>query len=87
MKPKIDRRTLMLIKGCKTDAKLIAFLEKFYEQAFKDGANADVDPNISYVAIKKGVRYECGCCGVCAGSYCCRILGDILYVQTQKGAS
>lgn len=53
----------MLIKGCKTDAKLIAFLEKFYEQAFQDGANADVDPNISYVAIKKGVKYECGCCG------------------------
>ena len=53
----------MLIKGCKTDAKLIAFLQEFYKKAFEDGANANVDPNIDYIPIEKGVRYECGCCG------------------------
>ena len=63
MKPKIDKRVLMTLKGCKTDEKLIAFLQAYYKQAFEDGANADVDPNVDYIAIKKGTAYECGCCG------------------------
>ena len=58
----IDRRTLANIRKMSLN-QLGTFLEEFYEQAFKDGANADVDPNINYVAIKKGVKYECGCCG------------------------
>ena len=57
----IDRRTLANIRKMSLN-QLGTFLEEFYEQAFKDGANADVDPNINYVAIKKGVKYECGCC-------------------------
>ena len=63
MAKKIDKKILMQIRKTKSLAELEAFMQRFYEQAFKDGANADVDPNINYVAIKKGVKYECGCCG------------------------
>ena len=61
--PKIDKRVLMTLKGCKTNEKLEKFLQEFYKQAFEDGANADVDPDVNYIAIKKGTAYECGCCG------------------------
>ena len=61
-KKKIDKRTLLMVKAMPL-GNLKDFLEKFYEEAFRDGANADVDPNIKYMVIKKGVKYECGCCG------------------------
>ena len=59
---KIDKKMLVKIRGMSLK-ELEAFLNNFYKQAFTDGANADVDPNIKYVAIKKGVTYECGWCG------------------------
>ena len=59
---KVDKKMLVRIRGMSLK-ELEAFLNNFYKQAFTDGANADVDPNINYVAIKKGVKYECGCCG------------------------
>lgn len=63
MKPKFDKRTYMIIKGMKSPEKMFAFLQEIYKQGFVDGANADVDPSVHYMALKKGVRYECGCCG------------------------
>ena len=62
-KPKFDKRTFMMIKGMKDPAKMFAFLHEVYRQGFIDGANSDVDPSIHYMALKRGVRYECGCCG------------------------
>ena len=62
-KPKFDKRTFLLIKGIKDPAKLFDFLHEVYKQGFEDGANADVDPSIHYMALKRGVKYECGCCG------------------------
>ena len=59
---KIDKKTIVMIREMSIP-QLQKFLENFYKQAFQDGANADVDPNIKYLAIKKGVKYECGCCG------------------------
>lgn len=37
--------------------------EPLYRQGFEDGANADVDPNIKYIAVKDGTEYICGNCG------------------------
>ena len=62
-KPKFDKRTFLLIKGMKDPAKLFAFLHEVYRQGFIDGANSDVDPSIHYMALKRGVKYECGNCG------------------------
>ena len=53
----------MMVKSIKTPEKLFEFLSEVYKRGFEDGANADVDPNIHYMAIKRGVRYECGNCG------------------------
>lgn len=58
---KIDKEMLKQIKAMPLH-ELQKFLIKFYNQAYFNGINADVDPNIKYVAIKKGVTYECGCC-------------------------
>ena len=63
MKPKFDKRTFMKIKGCKKPEELYAFCQELYRRDFEDGANADVDPSIHYMALKRGVKYECGCCG------------------------
>ena len=63
MKPKFDKATFMKIKGCKSPERLFDFLQEVYRRGFEDGANADVDPSIHYMALKRGVRYECGCCG------------------------
>lgn len=63
MKPKFDKRTFMMIKGIKSPERLFDFLQEIYKQGFEDGANADVDPPIHYMALKRGVKYECGCCG------------------------
>lgn len=62
MKPKFDKRTYMLIKGSSPD-RMRAFLEEVYRLGFEDGANSDVDPDVDYIAIKKGVVYECEVCG------------------------
>lgn len=43
-------------------AEMRAFCERLYRQGFEDGANADVDPNIKYIAIKEGTEYICGNC-------------------------
>ena len=59
---KIDKEMLKQIKAMPLH-ELQKFLIKFYNQAYFNGINADVDPNIKYVAIKKGVTYECGWCG------------------------
>lgn len=40
-----------------------AFCERLYRQGFEDGANADVDPTIKYIAVKDGTEYICGNCG------------------------
>ena len=61
--PKFDKRTFKMITGCKDPAKLFGFLTEVYRRGFEDGANADVDPSIHYMALKKGVVYECGNCG------------------------
>ena len=63
MKPKFDKRTFMRIKGCKSQEEMFSFLQEVYRRGFEDGANADVDPSIHYMALKKGVTYECGNCG------------------------
>ena len=63
MKPKFDKRTFLKIKGMKDLAKLFDFLQEIYRLGFEDGANADVDPSIHYMALKKGVTYICECCG------------------------
>ena len=63
MKPKFDKRTYLRIKGCKTPEKMFEFLQEVYKRGFEDGANADVDPSIHYMALKRGVVYECGNCG------------------------
>ena len=44
-------------------AEMRAFCERLYRQGFEDGANADVDPNIKYIAVKDGTEYICGNCG------------------------
>lgn len=62
-KPKFDKRTYMKIKGIKDPAEMFRFLDELYKIGFEDGANADVNPSIRYMALKKGVKYECGCCG------------------------
>ena len=62
MKPKFDKRTYMKIKGS-TPEKMFAVLEEIYRLGFEDGANADVDPDVDYIAIRKGVVYECEVCG------------------------
>lgn len=62
-KPKFDKRTFMKIKGIKTPEEMFRFLDELYKIGFEDGANADVDPSIRYMALKRGVKYECGCCG------------------------
>lgn len=59
----IDKKIVTQLAKTKDPKVIEAFLERFYEMAFRDGANADVDPNITYLAIKRGVKYECGCCG------------------------
>ena len=53
----------MKIKGIKTPEEMFRFLDELYKIGFEDGANADVDPSIRYMALKRGVKYECGCCG------------------------
>ena len=63
MKPKFDKRTFLKIKSIKDPAKLFDFLQEIYRLGFEDGANADVDPSIKYVAIKEGTEYICECCG------------------------
>lgn len=59
---KIDNKALMRLKACKSPAQLKAFLASVYMSGYKDGINADVDPNVNYIAIEKGVVYECGNC-------------------------
>ena len=63
MKPKFDKRTFLRIKGCKTPEKMFDFLQEVYKRGFEDGANADVDPSIHYMALKRGVTYVCENCG------------------------
>ena len=36
---------------------------EIYRRGFEDGANADVDPSIHYMALKKSVTYICENCG------------------------
>lgn len=62
-KPKFDKRTYMMIKGMRDPEKMFAFLHEIYKQGFEDGANADVDPSIHYMALKRGVTYICENCG------------------------
>lgn len=59
---KIDKKALMRLKACKNPAQLLAFLKSIYMSGYMDGIQADVDPNINYIAIEKGVVYECGNC-------------------------
>lgn len=63
MKPKFDKRTFLKIKGMKDPAKMFDFLQEIYRLGFEDGANADVDPSVHYMALKRGVTYVCECCG------------------------
>lgn len=63
MKPKFDKATYMKIKGCKSPERLFDFLQEVYKRRFEDGANADVDPSIHYMALKRGVTYVCENCG------------------------
>jgi len=63
MKPKFDKRTFMKVKGIKSQEEMFRFLSEIYRLGFEDGANADVDPSIHYMALKRGVTYECGNCG------------------------
>ena len=42
---------------------MLSFVSQVYRQGFIDGANADVDPNIHYIAINSGTEYICGHCG------------------------
>lgn len=44
-------------------AEMLGFITQVYKQGFIDGANSDVDPDIHYIAIKKGTEYICGYCG------------------------
>lgn len=44
-------------------AEMLSFVSQVYKQGFIDGANADVDPNIHYIAINNGTEYICGHCG------------------------
>ena len=53
----------MMVKSIKSPERLFEFLSEIYKRGFEDGANADVDPSIHYMALKKNVRYECGNCG------------------------
>ena len=53
----------MKIKGCKSPEQLFDFLQEVYKRGFEDGANADVDPSIHYMALKRGVTYVCENCG------------------------
>lgn len=62
MEPKFDKRTYMKIKGS-TPEKMFTFLREIYKLGFIDGANSTVDTNVDYIAIKKGVVYECEACG------------------------
>lgn len=63
MKPKFDKCTYMKIKGCKSPERMFEFLQEIYKRGFEDGANADVDPSIHYMALKRGVMYVCENCG------------------------
>ena len=62
-KPKFDKRTFMRIKGMKSQEEMFRFLSEVYRLGFEDGANSETDPSIHYMALKKGVRYDCGNCG------------------------
>lgn len=63
MKPRFDKRTFLKIKGIKSPERMFEFLQEIYRLGFEDGANADVDPSVHYMALKRGVVYECGNCG------------------------
>ena len=58
----LDRNTFLKLKKAGY-AEMRAFCERLYRQGFEDGANADVDPNIKYIAVKDGTEYICGNCG------------------------
>ncbi len=57
----LDTQTFKRLKKA-SYAEMRAFCERLYRQGFEDGANADVDPNIKYIAIKEGTEYICGNC-------------------------
>lgn len=61
--PKFDKRTFMKLRGMKSKEEAFAFCMEIYRRGFVDGANADVDPSVHYMALKKGVTYVCGNCG------------------------
>ena len=63
MVPKFDQRTFMKLKGMKSKEEAFRFCMEIYRRGFEDGANADVDPSIHYMALKKGVTYICENCG------------------------
>ena len=54
----LDRNTFLKLKKAGY-AEMRAFCERLYRQGFEDGANADVDPNIKYIAVKDGTEYIC----------------------------
>ena len=58
----LDRTTFLKLKKAGY-AEMRAFCERLYRRGFEDGANADVDPNIKYIAVKDGTEYICGNCG------------------------
>ena len=47
----LDRNTFLKLKKAGY-AEMRAFCERLYRQGFEDGANADVDPTIKYIAVK-----------------------------------
>lgn len=59
----LDKETYKKLKQA-SYAKMLGFITSIYKQGFEDGANADVDPNIKYIAVKDGTEYICGNCGV-----------------------
>lgn len=57
----LDKRTYQKLKQA-SYVQMLAFITEIYKQGFEDGANADVDPNIKYIAVKEGTEYICGNC-------------------------
>lgn len=58
----LDRKTFLKLKKAGY-AEMRAFCEMLYRQGFEDGANADVDDSVKYIAIKEGTEYICENCG------------------------
>lgn len=61
-KPKFDKRTFMAVRGMNQE-KMFAYLYEVYRMGYEDGKNDTEGKNIHFMALKRGVTYECGNCG------------------------